>query len=89
MIELPRHKCSLTITHNDHKDYHRTLAQEIELYGDDNNWPSDEAKQRAIDTDEIWVIHWYPDTPIGSYRVAAPTLEEALAFANSVNSNSR
>ena len=85
MIELPRHKCSLTITHNDHKDYHRTLAQELELYGDDNNWPSDEAKQRAIDTDEIWVIQWYPDTPIGSYRVAAPTLEEALAFANSVN----
>jgi len=45
------------------------------------DWKDDESKARAIATDEIWTLRWYPNTPIGSYSVAAPTLEELLAFA--------
>jgi hypothetical protein len=83
MIQLPAHKCSLSIEHNPHRDYYETLTDHIEGAGS-MNWANDEAKQRAIDTDEIWIIQWYPETPVGCYVVAAPTLEEALALANSV-----
>lgn len=30
---------------------------------------------------EVWEVQWYPSTPIGSHRVAASTLELALARA--------
>jgi len=82
MIQFPKHKCSLTLQHNAHKDYYQPLADYIEE-NDWYNWISDEAKQQALATDEIWTIQWYPDTPIGSYSVAAATLQELLDFVNS------
>ncbi len=81
MIKLPEHKCGLTLEHNDHKGYYQSVAD----YIDDNSrfqWPSDEEKQKAIDTNEIWTLHWYPETPVGFYAVAAASLDELLRFAN-------
>lgn len=78
---LPKHKCAMHIDHNDHKNSYEKASQWIE----DNewcDWENDEAKQRAIDTDEIWTIQWYPKTPVGFYAWAAPTLEELLRLAN-------
>lgn len=80
-MKLPPHKCELCITHNQHRSYYEKIADFIGGSGAD--WPSEEAKARAIATDEIWTIQWYPDTPISFHLIAAPTLEEALAFANS------
>lgn len=77
---LPEHKCSLTISHNQHRDYYQPIEEYIEESGDE--FETEEAKRRSIETDEIWVIQWYPNTPIGSYTVIAPTLEEALRLAN-------
>lgn len=80
-MKLPSHKCSLCIEHNKHRDYYLTAAAFI---AEDNyNWKDEEAKARAITTDEIWTMQWYPDTPVGSYSVAAPTLDELLELANS------
>ena len=79
LSKLPAHKCGLYLTHNEHRDYYETIEQW--LGSRDIDWESDEAKQRAIGTDECWSLHWYPDTPIGSYTVAAPTLDECLEFA--------
>lgn len=81
-MKFPDHKCGLYLTHNEHRDLYEPL--ERWLAGPDGkslHWASDEAKQRAIATDECWVLQWYPDTPIGFYCVAAPTLEECLALA--------
>lgn len=83
-MKLPEHKCSLSIVHNEHKDNRETVAEWLTFSGDRFNWKDEAAKQRAIDTDEVWSIQWYPNTPIGFIGVAAPTLDEALAFANSV-----
>lgn len=80
-MEFPQHKCSLTLTHNDHRDYYQSAEDWIEENSDRLNWESDDAKGRAIETDSIWTLQWYPDTPIGFYCVAAPTLEEVLALA--------
>lgn len=42
------------------------------------DWISEESKARGIATNRMWTAHWYPDTPIGSYRIAAATLTELI-----------
>jgi len=86
-MKLPDHKCSLTITHNEHKDYYQSVKDWLADSGDSFNWADESAMQRTLETGEIWVIQWYPDTPIGSYAVAAPTLQEALDLSTSINPN--
>lgn len=86
-MKLPKHKCSLTITHNEHKDYYQTAKDEIEKWDDPEmnyliEWSSPESKQKAIETDEIWCMTWYPNTPIGFYSIATSNLEELLEFSN-------
>ena len=78
---LPKHKSGLHLQHNDHKNVYETAVQWI-VDNDWCDWESEEAKQRAIDTDEIWTLQWYPDTPVGFYALAAPTFEELLEWAN-------
>lgn len=85
-MKLPKHECGLYLEHNPHKDVYETL--EAFYLGD--RWPSfvsEEAKQRSIDTNEIWTLRWYPLTPVGFYLVAAPSLEECLQFALEVESH--
>lgn len=84
-MKLPPHKCGLFLTHNEHRDYYEPVTKWIAEH--EYDWPSDEAKARALATDEVWVLQWYPETPIGFNLVAAPTLEELLAFANGDESN--
>lgn len=82
---LPPHKCGLYLTHNEHRDVYEQLADWLEhraMGGAEPDWESPEARQRAIDTDECWVLHWCPNSPVGFNEVAAPTLEECLALAN-------
>jgi hypothetical protein len=82
-VKLPEHKASLTIVHNEHKDYY--ISAEDWIYNDSDflEWESEEKKLEAMNTDSIWVIQWYPETPNGFHAIAAPTLEEAVSFANS------
>jgi hypothetical protein len=84
---LPPHEAGLYLSHNDQRSMYRTVQQELEAIdhlNDDDVWPSAEAKQRAIDTDSMWKLQWYPDTPVGFNVVCAPTLEELLALARKV-----
>lgn len=81
---LPKHKYGLFLTHNEHRDYYEKADDYIREGCErpaQTVWKDDEAKQRAIATDEIWELQWYPDTPIGFYHVAAPTLHELLELA--------
>ncbi len=81
-MNFPFHKCGLFLSHNEHRDYYQKAEDWIKET--DYHWKDEESKMRAISNDEVWTLHWYPDTPIGSYSVAAPTLEELLEFANEV-----
>jgi hypothetical protein len=83
-MKLPEHKCGLYLQHNQHRDYYQSPAEWIadnDLY----DWEDEASKQAAIDSDSIWTLQWYPETPIGFYAVAAPTLEDLLELANSVS----
>lgn len=76
---FPDHKCSLTLTHNQHKDYYQSVIsylsdREIPL----DDWVSEEQWEKAIETDSMWELQWYPDTPIGFIRLFACDLDVLL-----------
>lgn len=68
---LPEHKCGLHLTHNEHRDVYET----VEEYYDADDFVSSEEWHEAVAKDSVWVLHWYPNTPIGFNRIAASTLE--------------
>lgn len=70
---LPKHAAGLTLQHNDHKSVYDSVEQWIEkntLF----DFISEGEKQKAIATDSIWTLQWYPHTPIGFYSIAASSL---------------
>ena len=83
MMKLPRHEASLSLTHNQHKDYYMTVAQSVdEKEHGYRDWVSEEQKQKAIETNECWFIQWYPNTPVGFCIMAACDLEILLDEVN-------
>lgn len=76
---LPQHACGLYLNHNAHKDIYE-IAEHWVADNDWCDWKDEDAKARAIATDSIWTLQWYPETPIGFRAIAAPTLEELLAM---------
>lgn len=84
-LSLPAHKCGLTLPHNEHKNYYETAEQwDIGLYdrGYPMEWISEEQRTKAIAENNVWVIQWYPETPIGFCRMAACDLDALLEAAN-------
>lgn len=77
-MKLPKGEYGLYLTHNDHKSVYDTLPEWLENCAAIYDWADEEAKQRAIETDCIWTLQWYPHSPIGFTAVAAPTLPELL-----------
>ena len=74
---LPEHKCGLYLEHNAHKDVYET----IEEFYDPGAFVSEKERLKAVETNSVWKLQWYPDTPIGFYVVCASTLdaiEEAI-----------
>jgi hypothetical protein len=51
------------------------MYETIEDFYDHNDFISPEEWSKAVAEDSAWVLQWYPDTPIGSYILAASTLE--------------
>jgi len=41
--------------------------------------------QKCIDTNECWQLHWYPDTPIGSYCVNGSDLKLVIDYAMEID----
>lgn len=78
-MKLPKH-VNLTIEHQPHATNYETVDEWLardEGYAD----ICSEDRAKIIETGEIWVIHWYPETPVGFCAVAAATLERALELA--------
>lgn len=48
------------------------------LQHSDDDWVSPEDKEMAIANNSVWEAHWYPKTPIGSYKILACSLENLL-----------
>ena len=85
-MQFPKHAAALHLTHNEHKSCYQTVAERIEDgsfgYADERAWVSEEQKQKAMATDEAWMLQWYPDTPVGFCLLMAADLDALLAAAN-------
>jgi hypothetical protein len=85
-VMLPAHVGSLTLTHNEHKNYYKTVKDTLEE--DDANdeksryydFVTDVERQKAIETDELWVLHWYPLSPVGFNNICAASLPALAAW---------
>lgn len=59
---------------NEHKTSYMTVEQEIETF-EFYNFVSEEDKQKCIDTNTLYLLHWYKNTPVGSFKLAGSSLE--------------
>lgn len=90
-MKFPKHKYGLYLIHNKHKDYYQSSKDYIEQREQNKgyhlNWSSETSREKCIETNQIWELQWYPDTPIGSHEVIGPTFEEVLAKALEIEEN--
>ena len=73
---LPKHDCGLYLEHNAHKDVYESVEEYTDHW--DGDWISDEERAKAIETNEVWRLQWYPNTPVGFYVVMASGLEAII-----------
>ncbi|APU92973.1 hypothetical protein PQB34_gp45 [Ochrobactrum phage POI1126] len=75
---------SLRITCNDHKSNYQTAQEAIE----DGRWyaadefVSPEELQKAIGTNTIWSLQWYPQTPAGFQVLHASSFQAILDYVS-------
>lgn len=86
-IDLPEHKCGLFLTHNEHRNYYETVETYLKNREEmcTPTWSHETARAECIESDELWALQWYPDTPVGSYVVWGPTVAAVLRYAHSIN----
>ena len=70
-MKLPRH-IAMTIEHNPHVIFYQRVEEWLGNLSVEPEFMR-AGRQECIDTQELWVATWYPDTPVGSYQIAAPT----------------
>jgi hypothetical protein len=83
LLDLLRGQYSnLTLGYNDHAANYQT-ALEAEQRGEFNHveWVSQQQKEVALRNNTVWILHWYPDTPVAFCSIAGATLASCLEFA--------
>ena len=82
-MQFPKH-ISLELSHNDHKNVYYTVQDVVDDQPDyfgASNWVSPEQLNKAIAADDMWTLHWYPETPVGFCVLHAADLDVLLAAA--------
>lgn len=80
---LAKCKCSVALEVNGHRDNYQTAEQRLEDF-DDLELTEDldaEVRRKMIETNTIVDLHFYPDTPIGFFKILHYDLDLALAEA--------
>ena len=80
---FPEHKAGLALTHNEHMTLYQTVEQAVAEADELQRfqWVSAEQRAKALETGSLWVLQWYPDTPVGFYALAAADLGALLDAA--------
>jgi hypothetical protein len=75
-IYWPKHKTSLFLSHNMHKEYNISIAEYIaNAKLEDEDWISPNEKQSAIDSDSLWRLSWDSDTSLRWCTIHAASFE--------------
>lgn len=73
---------NLNITYNDHSvNYQDAATAEADGSYGYVEWVSEDEKARAIEKNSVWVLQWYPNTPVGFCAVASSSFAVCLAYA--------
>lgn len=76
---LPAHKAGLHLAHNNHIANGTTVAQDVaQGFIAEGEWVSPEEKMKAVETNEMWSIWWYPEDPLSFRCYYASTLEALM-----------
>lgn len=84
-MKLPKH-INLSIEHQPHAGGYETI-EEWARGGLADVTEGDMAEM--LRTGDVWLVQWYPNTPVGFLAVAAATLERALELANAAEGRRR
>lgn len=57
-----------------------TVASILKTFGAGLWFPSQEEKQKAIDTNSMWKLQWYPDSPVGNLTANFATLRSLIGY---------
>ena len=85
LIELCKYSVHLTI--NGHRDYYKTAGQYFNKNPEEDIEPDVYEKMKELDT--IIEVQYYPDTPVGFYKIYHYDLERAIDEALSSLSGSK
>lgn len=82
---LPKHIYA-SIEHNPHALNYQSIDKWLEQVDDERGYVSMTPKDRAEiqRTGEVWVMQWYPNTPVGFHCHGAPTLARLLEIASGI-----
>ena len=73
---LARCKCGVHLSVNEHRDGYETIEQALENL-DGFDVPPD-VRAKIIETDTLVDLHFYPDTPVGFYKILHYDIDAAL-----------
>ena len=77
---LPPHKAELILTHNPHLTNYETVAEYLGRLGESDFVNGAAGEAAAIERNELWVLQWYPDTPVGFWIVHAATFADLVGY---------
>lgn len=86
-LKFPKHEGAMFIQHNEHLNYYQPVAEYIEEEDLTKSFRNPEELAKSVNTGELWVMQWYPDTPVGFIKIAAPTWEGLLEFARMIEAD--
>jgi hypothetical protein len=81
-MNFPPHKAGLYLTHNEHRDYYESVCQWVDWRNLGDCWVNDEQKEKAIERDELWILQWYPETPVAFCMLIGADLDVVMAAAS-------
>lgn len=84
---FPPHKAGLHLTHNEHKNCYISVEEHCQFGGDlgHEDFVDEEDFRRACETDELWELQWYPDTPVGFNLCRASSLDRLIDLVKKVS----
>lgn len=76
-------KCGVFLTVNEYRDYYQSVTDWLNEQTEKGNQLDDsKLAERMIKEKMVYVLQFYPDTPIVSYTVYGTTLDEVIYKAN-------
>jgi len=82
-VDFPDHQAALHLSHNEYAGNYDTVTEQLDNdcdYYSNDSWATPEEKQKAIDTNELWTLHWYPHSPVGFCLLHASTFEALMKY---------